>query len=42
MKQLKRPIKTLFEQGDDYCKPVRESNFWNNHYVNNECNGVEN
>ena len=32
MKQLKtiiRDIKTLFEQEDDYYKPIRESNCWN-------------
>ena len=25
-----RDIKLLFEQKDDYYKPIRASNFWNN------------
>ena len=36
MKQSKtviRDIKTLFEQQEDYYKPVRVGNFWNNNYI---------
>ena len=28
-----RDIKLLFRQEDDYYKPVREGNFWNNNYM---------
>ena len=37
-----RDIKLLFEQEDDYCKPVRESNSWNNNYIGYESNGNKN
>ena len=36
MKQSKtiiRDIKTFFEQQEDYYKPVRVGNFWNNNYI---------
>ena len=29
-------IGTLFEQGDDYYKPVIVGNFWNNNYIEYE------
>ena len=35
-----RDIKTLFEQQeDDYYKPQRVNNFWNNEYIRYESNG---
>ena len=46
MKQLKeriiRDIRTLFEQGDDYYKPVRAGNFWNKNYIEYTSNGDRN
>ena len=46
MKQLKeriiRDIRTLFEQGDDYYKPVRAGNFWNKNYIEYTSNGDTN
>ena len=35
-------IKILFEQEDDYYKPIRTDNFWNNNYIAYESNGSEN
>ena len=35
-------IRTLFEQEEDYYKPKRVSNFWNNNYVEHEINGDKN
>ena len=34
-----RGIKTLFEQQEDYYKPVTVGNFWNNSYTKHESNG---
>ena len=35
-----RDIRTLFEQDEqDYYKPKRVSNFWNNHYIAYESYG---
>ena len=31
-----RDIRTLFEQDDDYHKPTRVGNFWNNNYIEYE------
>ena len=33
-----RDIKTLFKQEEDYYKPVRGGNFWNNNYIEYESN----
>ena len=35
-------IRTLFEQEDDYYKPIRVGNFWNNNYIEYESNGDRN
>ena len=40
MKKLK--IRTLLEQKDDYYKPIRVGNFWNNSYTEFESNGDRN
>ena len=32
-----KDIKTLFEE-DDYYKPVKAGNFWNNNYIEYKCN----
>ena len=38
-----RDIRTLFEQEEeDYYKPKRVSNFWNNYYIKYESNGDKN
>ena len=37
-----RDITTLFEQGNDYYKPIRVGNFWNNNYIDYESNGDRN
>ena len=37
-----RDNRTLFEQEDDYYKPKRVSNFWNNNYIEYENNGDRN
>ena len=38
-----RDIRELFEQQEeDYYKPKRESNFWNNNYIEYDSNGEEN
>ena len=34
-----RDIRILFEQGDDYCKQIREGNFWNDNYIKYQING---
>ena len=37
--KITRDIRTLFEQEeDDYYKPKRVSNFWNNNYIEHESN----
>ena len=44
MKQSKtiiRDIKTFFEQQEDYYKPVRVGNFWNNNYIQYEIQWLE-
>ena len=35
-------MRLLFEQDDDYYKPVRVSNFWNNNFIKYESNGERN
>ena len=36
-------IRNLFEhEGEDYYKPVRVGNFWNNNYIDYESNGDRN
>ena len=37
-----RDIRTLFELGDDYYKPIRVGNFLNNNYIEYESNGDRN
>ena len=37
-----RDIRTLFEQEDDYYKPKKISNFWNNNYIEYESNDDRN
>ena len=37
-----RDIRTLFEQQEDYYKPKRVNNFWNNNYIKYESNGDKN
>ena len=37
-----RDIKTLIEQKEYYCKPVRAGNFWNNDYIEHESTGDRN
>ena len=37
--RIVRDIRTLFKQEDDYYKPERVSNFWNNNYFEYETNG---
>ena len=37
-----RDIRTLFKQEDDYYKPERVSNFWNNNYIEYESNNDSN
>ena len=38
-----RDIRTLFEQEEeDYYKPKKVSNFWNNNYIEYESNGDKN
>ena len=32
-------IRTFFEQQEDFCKPERVNNFWNNNYIEYESNG---
>ena len=33
---------TLFEQQEEYYKPKRVSNLWNNNYIERESNGDKN
>ena len=40
--RILRDINTLFEKEDDYYKPVRMGNFWNNSYIEYESNGDRN
>ena len=35
-------IRTLFEQEENYYRPKRVSNFWNNDYIEYESNGDKN
>ena len=35
-------ISTLFEKQDDYYKPKRVDNYWNNNYIEYESNGDKN
>ena len=37
-----RDIRTLFEQEDDYYKPIKVRNFWNNNHIEYESNGDRN
>ena len=37
-----RDIKILFEEEDDYYKPIRVGDFWNNNYIEYESNGGRN
>ena len=37
-----RDNQVFFEQENDYCKPIRVGNFWNNNYIKYESNGDEN
>ena len=37
-----RDIRILFKQEDDYYKPERVSNFWNNNYIEYESNNDSN
>ena len=37
-----RNIRTLFKQEDDYYKPIRLGNFWNNNYIKYESSGERN
>ena len=37
-----RDIRTHFAQEEDYYKPKRVSNFWNNNYIEYESNGDKN
>ena len=37
-----RDISTLFEKQDDYYKPKRVDNYWNNNYIEYESNGDKN
>ena len=45
-KQIKdkiiKDIRTLFKQEDDYYKPIRVGNFWNNNYIEYESSGDRN
>ena len=40
--RLIRDIMTLFEQQEDYYKPERVNNIWNNNYIEYESNGNKN
>ena len=42
MKQLKTTIKTHFERENNFYKPLRVGNFWNNNYIEYESNGDRN
>ena len=37
-----RDVRALFEQENDYYKPIRVGNFWNNNYIVCESNGDKN
>ena len=37
-----RDIRTLFKQEDDYYKPIKVCNFWNNNYIEYESSGDRN
>ena len=37
-----RDIRTLFKQEDDYYKPIKVGNFWNNKYIEYESSGDRN
>ena len=36
-----RDIKTPLEKEDDYYKPMKVGNFWNNNYIEYESNGAK-
>ena len=40
--KLIRDIRTLFNQEDDYYKPIRVGNFWNSNYIEYESSGDRN
>ena len=37
-----RDVRTLLKQKDDYYKPIRKVNFWNNSYIKYESSGDRN
>ena len=37
-----RDIKTLFEEENDYHKPIKVDNFWNNNFIKYESNSDKN
>ena len=37
-----KDITILFEQEEDYYKPEKVSNFWNNNYIEYKSNGYKN
>ena len=37
-----RDTRTLFKREDDYCKPIRVGNCWNNNYIEYESSGNRN
>ena len=42
MGRTKDQITSLFKQEDDYYKPTRVGNFWNNNYIQYESGGDRN
>ena len=40
--RIVRDIRPLSEQEEDYCKPKRVNNSWNNNYIEYESNGDKN
>ena len=40
--EMIRGIKTLSEEEDNYCKPIKVVNFWNNNYIEYESNSDSN
>ena len=40
--KMTRNIETLFEQEDDYYKPIKVGNFWNYNYIGYESNNHKN
>ena len=39
--RINRDIRILFEQEDDYHKPIRVGNFWSNSYINIKVVAIE-